>query len=250
MQRGYNNPVTDIPVLIPVEWPTGDGTISIGRGGQTWRELFPAMGWEFGARHERISVRRFTEKDFEAAIGELNEFGHSEGNGRQLLLARIGLAKALEKKDEIAVQNALRMLWHEPRRQKSSKGWESLFGAVRASGEKSWSKKKPQHFLAAEITEGLAASHLVVWWTGDRYLPAVFCEDRETALYVWVALTLAGGGKSLGICPQCSVPFVRERSDQIYCSVQHREAHRVARWRARKKRQKGSLKTRRKVKRR
>ena len=73
-------------------------------------------------------------------------------------------------------------------------------------------------------------SQLVLWWTGVRFTPAIWCYDMKTAFYVRALL-----GKGLRICPHCSEPFPQKRPDQNYCSVAHREAHRVARWRLQQK---------------
>ena len=58
--------------------------------------------------------------------------------------------------------------------------------------------------------------------------------DEMTALFTKLLLNRVSG-KGLAVCPQCGVPFVQKRPNQDYCSIQHREAHRVARWRASKK---------------
>jgi len=90
----------------------------------------------------------------------------------------------------------------------------------------------PRWMLSYAVSEALeTSSRLVLWWTGLRFTPAIWCEDMKTAFYV-CALLSAVGGKGLRICPHCSNPFVQKRPDQNYCSIAHREAHRVARWRA------------------
>lgn len=94
-----------------------------------------------------------------------------------------------------------------------------------AASDKRW-------LLSEEISEMLNAySQLVLWWTGKRFTPAIWCEDIKTAFYVRALLNVVGG-RGLRVCPHCSEVFLQERPDQNYCSVAHREAHRVARWRA------------------
>ena len=91
--------------------------------------------------------------------------------------------------------------------------------------------KDARWLLSEEISEMLSASsRLVLWWTGKRFTPAIWCEDVKTAFYVRALLDVVGG-KGLRICPHCSEVFFQQRPDQNYCSVAHREAHRVARWR-------------------
>ena len=98
----------------------------------------------------------------------------------------------------------------------------------------------PRWLLSYEVSEMLnPSSRLVLWWTGERFTPAIWCDDIRTAFYVR-ALLSAAGGVGLRICPHCTDVFFQGRQDQDYCSVAHREAHRVARWRATKQaRQKG-----------
>lgn len=93
----------------------------------------------------------------------------------------------------------------------------------------------PRWLLSYQISQALSSdAHLVLWCTGTRLTPAIWCEDVKTAFYVRALLNVTGG-KGLRICPHCSEPFLQERPDQNYCSIAHREAHRVARWRARHK---------------
>ncbi|MGA9039749.1 MAG: hypothetical protein WB421_04365 [Terriglobales bacterium] len=95
----------------------------------------------------------------------------------------------------------------------------------------------PRWMLSYAVSESLSiSSQLVLWWTGHRFTPAIWCDDMKTAFYVR-ALLSAVGGNGLRICPHCSKPFVQKRPDQDYCLVAHREAHRVARWRAAKTKQ-------------
>jgi hypothetical protein len=92
----------------------------------------------------------------------------------------------------------------------------------------------PRWLLSYEVSEMLSSSsRLVLWWTGEYFAPAIWCDDIKTAFYVRLLLSVVGG-VGLRICPHCGDVFFQDRSDQNYCSVAHREAHRVARWRAAK----------------
>ncbi|MGC2791706.1 MAG: hypothetical protein WA899_06790, partial [Candidatus Sulfotelmatobacter sp.] len=62
---------------------------------------------------------------------------------------------------------------------------------------------------------------------------AIFCPSIVTALFAKLLLSRVSG-KGLAVCPQCGIPFVTKRPNQDYCSIKHREAHRVARYRAKK----------------
>src|ERR1035441_7823884 len=89
-----------------------------------------------------------------------------------------------------------------------------------------------RRLLSYAVSEALFMdSRLVLWWTGSCFMPAIWCDDVKTAFYVR-ALLEAAGGKGLHMCPHCSQPFFQDRPNQNYCSIAHREAHRVARWRA------------------
>jgi len=69
----------------------------------------------------------------------------------------------------------------------------------------------------------------VLWWTNKTFRPALWCPTMKIAFY---ARALLGG---IRICPHCDGLFFQDRPDQNYCSVAHREAHRVARWRLQQK---------------
>jgi hypothetical protein len=94
---------------------------------------------------------------------------------------------------------------------------------------------EPHRFLCYEVTRTLLERvRLVLWWDGEHFLPALYCEDRTTALYVRVLLK-AARGRGLANCLKCGEWFVQDRANQDYCSIAHREAHRVARWRSHQK---------------
>jgi len=81
------------------------------------------------------------------------------------------------------------------------------------------------------ISEGMGVQ-LILWRSGKRLTPAVYCPDLETAAY---ATALFGGRWK--VCPYyaCLKWFVPKKVKQDYCCPAHREAHRVARWRKRHK---------------
>lgn len=93
----------------------------------------------------------------------------------------------------------------------------------------------PRWLLSYEMSEAIARSScLVLWWTGKHFTPAIWCDDIGTAFYVQALLNMLGG-KGLRVCPHCGETFFQQRPDQSYCSIPHREAHRVARWRSHQK---------------
>jgi hypothetical protein len=85
--------------------------------------------------------------------------------------------------------------------------------------------------LSYTVSMEFKEARLVLWWSDQKFRPALWCPDMKTAYYSRILLGVVGG-KGFGVCPKCGVLFVRNRPDQTYCMVKHREAHRVARWRA------------------
>jgi hypothetical protein len=92
-----------------------------------------------------------------------------------------------------------------------------------------------KNVVAGLISNRLNDTRIVLWWIDDRLLPAIWCENLESAVTV-LCLPIFAGGKLLGLCPWCRQIFVRERTDQKHCCERHSEAERVARWRAKNKR--------------
>ena len=56
----------------------------------------------------------------------------------------------------------------------------------------------------------MSSARIVLWWVGDRFVPAIFCPDIKTALYVRNAID---GQK---ICLGCGELFVPDRANQFY----------------------------------
>jgi len=97
------------------------------------------------------------------------------------------------------------------------------------------SVQEPHRVLCWEVTRTLFMRiRLVLWWDGNRFLPAIYCEDRTVALYIRVLLR-ASRGEGIATCLKCGEWFLQGRANQDYCTIAHREAHRVARWRSRQK---------------
>lgn len=237
MQRGMYDTVTHefrIPVLVPAKPP------SKAEGFTTFiRELGPAA-----------PVRVFK-------ISELkNAHQHLTPQEAEHFSAVIALTTALQNpSDEIALRKAEEKL----KKAYEAKGTEPTdlyrlideqFGndvirninllprealdVVLGRRPSSRAAKDARWLLSEEVSEKLSASsRLVLWWTGKRFTPAIWCDDPKSAIYVRAMLSVVGG-KGIRICPHCSEIFFQQRPDQNYCSIAHREAHRVARWRAMK----------------
>jgi hypothetical protein len=85
--------------------------------------------------------------------------------------------------------------------------------------------------VAPMISRALRDARFVAWmrWrTAERGI-GIYCPDVATAI---AAKVLLG---NIRLCLHCQKVFLPEQSGEFYCSVKCREAHRVARWRARKK---------------
>jgi hypothetical protein len=106
--------------------------------------------------------------------------------------------------------------------------FEGLRPGPRASADPRW-------LLSYEVSQALRDVRLVLWWNKERFLPAVWCPNLKTAFYARALLDIVGT-RSFRVCAYCGDLFRQKRPDQDYCSISHREAHRVARWRASQKR--------------
>jgi hypothetical protein len=92
------------------------------------------------------------------------------------------------------------------------------------------------------ISHAFAKARLVCWnWKlstaesdarrplAERRAIGIYCSDYQTAI---AAKMILG---SVRICFRCNKPFIAKRPKQNCCKVECREAHRLARWRAKKK---------------
>ena len=234
MQRGAYDTVTDeyrVPVLIPAKPSERDGYATF------FRELATRTPVRvFGDSDLRNARKHLTPQEVEHFAAVLNLT-----TALQNPSDTIALGKAEEKLKKVydakrSEPPDLSRFIDEPFSQEVEKNTDmSALEAIeviaarrpspRAATDRRWR-------LSEEISEMLSASsRLVLWWTGRRFTPAIWCEDNRTAFYVRALLNVVGG-IGLRTCPHCSEIFFQKRPDQSYCSVAHREAHRVARWRA------------------
>lgn len=241
-KRGAYIPVTAIPILIPCGEQEKDGVANFlpGLVVEPERDTLVVRSTPVRAlRDEELTPGLEAGKNLWSAL---------DANNQARLLGLIGLRSAVEIKDSLAVEQLARAYlqvarYKDPVRSTITKhknapvreGFEiaaeegaqlmALAGVVPARA-----------LLAIELSRAMQQARLVLWWyeKKERFLPAIYCPDVTTALYVRALLGIAKG-KALLICPKCSKPFLQKRSDQDYCSIRCREAHRVARWRASKK---------------
>ena len=138
---------------------------------------------------------------------------------------KAGIAPARE--DDLAFGAAIIPLFGlSPGQEKEAiERWSGYRHGPRAEADEKW-------LLSQLMSEALGTAKLVLWWSGKRFRPALYCPDNKTAINAFLLMKAAGTG--WGVCPKCGSFFEQKRSDQTYCSIAHREAHRVARWRAAK----------------
>lgn len=217
MKRSKYEPVTALPILIPL----------------TQSEAHKAEGWATFLSDERLAwVRRKTGQD-RVPVRSLRDRDLSTKTMEQLrskggahrVTGLITLARAIEAQDSLAQEKAAE---RDPT-------LKVLIRRVRTAARQDL--ELPQRRLSQLLSEFLESVQLVLWWTGKQFLPALYCAGGlEGALLVHTLFSIVGWRKGLGVCPYCGSMFRKQRADQDYCSVAHREAHRVARWRGAKKR--------------
>jgi len=86
-----------------------------------------------------------------------------------------------------------------------------------------WSSRTAPVNLPPAMAHEMEAAWLVLWWNSRRkqFLPAIFCPDYKTAMYVRAVL------RDLRACPGCDTPFIPDRLDQQYCSTRCSDRHRT-----------------------
>lgn len=206
-----------------------------------------------------VPVRRFSDSDFKDATNQMR------GNQRHLIaLLHLQTAIAMKQEDGVAkarqefcagVVDSFREhyqrkdVWDE----EDEAQLQALVKRVEQMKESSRNRYKKQPtdpfercewvlqryrteaastIYAREMVNVLHGADLILWRMGTRFTPAFFCGTHHTAVYAMVLF-----GKRWRICPYaaCGKWFVPRLPTQDYCCPQHREAHRVARWRERLK---------------
>jgi hypothetical protein len=241
MQRDLYIHVTQIPVLIPCGQKERDGVANF---------LSPRIHPDPPLRVIPSPVRALRAEELDKNTERGRQLWRALSSAdQQRLLGLIGLRQALEAADGLSVEKLERAyLKVMPDLQVTLPGTsESVKEIIYEASARTYAQRGVSPgMLALLLTRALKRARLVLWWHQKRrrFLPAIYCTDVATALYVRALLGVAGGGALL-VCPHCGTPFIQQRSDQDYCSIRCREAHRVARWRAAKGK-KGSAKKRQK----
>jgi hypothetical protein len=238
VQRVRINTVTDFPVLIPANANEQEGVATF------LTELGPPE-----------PVRAMRNSDLKGASRVMSEHEAKHFSAVMMLRRALGsrpdplaLHKAsellrdaydLKRKERIDVHagdssredsdfaRVLAAISGIASRKEALEVYEGLRPGPRASADARW-------LLSYEVSSALREARLVLWWNRERFLPAVWCPDIKIAFYARALLDIVGT-KSFRVCPFCGDLFRQRRPDQEYCSISHREAHRVARWRASQK---------------
>lgn len=241
VKRDSNNAVT---VLVPCELR-----------GQQGLATFLA---EFG---DPQPVRAVTAADFRPKSKKHQEAVNAMWDyEREQFIAVLALLKALQSRDDLAITSArerVRRAMELKQRADEKSGaipardpefehclisvfglkpgqeqealarWHGHRGGPKAERDERW-------LLSQLMSEALRSVQVVLWWSGREFRPALYCSEIKAALYLFLLMKVAGG-QGWAVCPKCGDFFEQKRSNQDYCSIAHREAHRVARWRASQK---------------
>jgi hypothetical protein len=189
-----------------------------------WGTFFPAD------RTGSWGVREVRERDI---TGRLRTIFRPEE--LPLFVGAIELKQAYDAGDELTLERASEkvrpfMRHFAPPREFEAKTPDGRV-TIKSVGQK-WNATRWNYSrLMAHMFQN---ARLVVWFSQkkERLLPAVYCPDLKTAAFM---MTFLG---RIRVCPKCSTIFIPSADNVDYCSPAHRDAHRVARWRDRKKREK------------
>lgn len=228
VQRKALQPVTNIPVLIPCE----DGKTT---DGKAWFDLDEDhLFAHLHGRDDSLRPLRIVRAD------ELKNLRTSLSSGEARFLADcLALKHAHNSKDQLALQGPYerlfpflvgKELWEWAGKVDADSGFpadeqrrmQETFGRVLDRQDRSWTIP----ILLPIVGHALRDVRLVLWWFQNVFTPAIFCPDLKTAIFVKGLLG------EIRCCPRCEKLFVPRNSNVDYCSPAHRDAHRVARWRA------------------
>jgi hypothetical protein len=202
------NDSTVLPVLVPAGETQANG-----------------MGFEPKTR----KVRRFrvlTEKELDAAIKkDKNEHKFFS------VIAINALKTAREKKDPLAL--AMASAWLRYGRPLSPEEISEARSVAARSTKIDW--ESWDDVLMSQISHILSPARLIYWFEegSGQLKPALYCPNPQTAIAVQAIHMLLGG---VSICPHDQKVFTGNKQ---CCSFDCREAHRVARHRAKQRAKEG-----------
>jgi hypothetical protein len=251
-QTGPN--AVSLPILIA---GTPTGAMKKGDAEGVALMLAPPMGDAVLLRLPvSLPVRKFKDTDFRRAQELMGESGTKRFVALRLLQTAIArkqpedIKSARDKLCAAAAYDYQRMQEIEQLEGKQSKKMTSiypegslmdeLFRVYHPGDLADETKKVTTRYLtedavrlfATETTAALTGVQLVLWQSGTRLMPALYCDNHVTAAYATAIF-----GRRWKVCPHisCGEWFIPTRAKQDFCCPAHREAHRVARWRKRHK---------------
>ncbi len=207
MQRHTYDAVT-VPILIdaPKAWAEGEAYVD----------------------SDRVRVREFTEDDADKGQGPGKENWKQLSNNEVLeILHVVNVFRALNANDQLAARNAMQEL------QKLRSSGLALEVARRAMDDPDYISDSLVYRICREF-EGV---RLVLWKKEpDRSVSVgLYSPNLRSAFWIHSLMSGIGTTKGFRICPKCGRVFWQDRPAQDYCNVKCREAHRIERWRAKKR---------------
>lgn len=206
MQRDMYDTVT-LPILIPCRQEEAEGTANFLSG-------FAGLGPVRSLRREELNPKN---SKVWALLGPEKQ---------KQLVSTIQLLYAVQTKDPLAIANAYERISEEEK---------PLIKAARSAIASAF-KTYPSDEIRRILSKELLPLRLVLWKSKEgKLVPAFYSPDLSSGLLLYSLLKAIGSEGGLAVCPRCGTPFLQKRADQEFCSIECREAHRVARWRAKKK---------------
>ena len=146
------------------------------------------------------------------------------GTEYDLLTGALDIRQGYETDDKLLTEQAYKKLWP----------WLNWGESVNQAGDlpsvlagyPGW----PRMHFPVVATQKFDTVRLVMWFSPkmNRFTPALYCPDIKTGVFVKATLRARS-------CPHCENIFISDKKNAIYCSISHREAHRMARYRHLKK---------------
>ena len=232
MQRVSSNTVTDVPILIPCARNEQRGVATfLGELGYENKPVRPLTDADFDKESKNHPLRTMWDSERTLFAGLVNLLdGLQDKDQLTITRARERLIEVIALRDGVVVPPDVLRATSAMRGLKPGQAEKIALDLCtlgsRSSADEKW-------LLSTHFSQALDSVRLVLWWSGTQFRPALYCPDLKSALYTFVLMRVVAG-RGWGVCPFCGLFFVQTRSDQNYCSIAHREAHRVARWRAAK----------------
>jgi hypothetical protein len=197
---------------------------------KTARELRGLHAKEFDAL---LALRGAVEAKDELALADAKERLEQVYRLREAEDASRRPLQDAESRRKFAEQVASRLIGLPP--EESQKHYEGLRPGPRAMEDPLW-------LLSQEVSRTIDVwASLALWSVQEKLMPAIFCfgpnQDfaMRIALYVHTFQIAPTGEVGIRLCPYCKDQFWQDKSNKGYCCPGHRENHRMARSRFRRK---------------